>query len=68
MVDKNNLRDTEPMIDKWLVLVGDPETGAWSLVSQTLDEAPARNFEQEMTEGGDPSPRIVIYSGDFVQF
>lgn len=55
------------MKNKWLVLVGDPETDTWSVAVNSNFEKVARTFEDEMVKQGDTSPRIVIYTGDFLQ-
>lgn len=57
----------EPITDKYLLIVGDSDTGQWTIIDQNTEEKPVRKSEQELVESEDVSPRLVIYTGDFVQ-
>jgi hypothetical protein len=60
------------MMPSWIVLIGDEETGAWSVAlnCQTElypdSEQRAREFYNEMRGSGDMSPAILLFTGDFV--
>lgn len=54
------------MQDKWIVLVGDPDTNEWSVAVNAVQEHKAREFYDEMRMSGDQTPAIVLYTGDFV--
>jgi hypothetical protein len=54
------------MLDSWIVLVADPETGKWSVVVNSAFEKDADEFIKHLTDTDDPSPKIKIFTGDFV--
>lgn len=53
------------MQDKWIVLVGDPDTNVWSVAVNSVSEEAAREFYKDMRESGDTTPAIIIFTGDF---
>ena len=52
--------------DKHIVLACDPDEGVWAVVLQTDDAAKAVQFWQDNID--DPSLRIRIFTGDFINF
>lgn len=52
------------MENKHILLVGDDETGEWSMAVNTADEKVAQSEYESLKKDGTPS--ILIYTGDFV--
>ena len=54
------------MNNKWIVLVGDPDTDTWAVAVNTPNKTIAQEFYDHMRNTGDKTPAIIIYTGDFV--
>lgn len=54
------------MENKYIVLVGDIESGTWSVAINSSDKEIADEFYEDMRLSGDMTPAIKIYTGDFV--
>jgi hypothetical protein len=54
--------------DRFIVLIGDDETGDWSIMHTSKDADSAIDTAQEKRDSGDKSPMILLNTADFINF
>lgn len=63
--DKVQGYDCTCIVDTHLVLVHDVESKKWVVISECVDEDEARKEFNKLQDG---TPKIILYTGDFIQF
>lgn len=53
------------MKNKYLVIVGDPDTDTWTVAGESDQPVVANRVFEDLKEDG--TPTILIFTGDFIQ-
>lgn len=54
--------------DRTLILVCDKDTGEWSIIHQSVDDAAANEEAQNVRKADNQTPIIAIRTGDFINY